>query len=131
MVIEAMHDESGHYCRENTYRRVADRYFLERMYRDYYQSWRTCEPCQERETGGQEEELYSTYINRTSEKIGVDVMAMPPHKGFNYLVHARSDLEVPGPYFIMPSVSPCRDVDYILEEDGDSGHGLSDSNLVR
>jgi len=91
-VIKTMHHESGHQGKESTYRRVADRYFWRGMSADCFKFSRTCEVCQKRLADGQEEELHSTFVNSTWEKVGLDVVSMPEFDGFRYMVHARSDL---------------------------------------
>jgi hypothetical protein len=90
--IKAMHDDAGHRGREGTYRRLADRYFWEGMYNEVRRYRESCEECQKRDGQQQKEELKPTWTTRCWQKIGVDIVHMPKHKGKNYLVMARDDL---------------------------------------
>src|SRR5882757_824950 len=45
-ILEAMHDDAGHFGREATNQRVSDRYFWEGQYRDVQKFIKTCPECQ-------------------------------------------------------------------------------------
>jgi RNase H-like domain found in reverse transcriptase/Integrase zinc binding domain/Reverse transcriptase (RNA-dependent DNA polymerase) len=91
-IIEAMHDELGHKGVESTYRKVNDRYYWENCHRDVKEFIKSCDRCQFRNGLRQEEALYATWVSTAWEKVGVDVVHMPPDQGKNYLVTARCDL---------------------------------------
>ena len=91
-ILKELHKDFGHKGRESTYRRVADRYYWEDCYKDVQDFVASCERCQLRDSHRLEEALYPTWSSALFEKVGLDVVQMPPCKGKNYLVVAREDL---------------------------------------
>jgi hypothetical protein len=91
-ILTELHDDCGHKGRESTYRRVSDRYYWENCYDDVRKFVASCERCQLRDPHRLEEALYPTWSSALFEKIGLDVVQMPPCEGKNYLVVAREDL---------------------------------------
>ena len=90
-IIQSLHDDLGHKGREATYRKVADRYWWERCYRDVQNYCSSCTECQLRSTARVEEPMFATWTNATWEKVGVDIVHMQPVQGKTYLVVARDD----------------------------------------
>ena len=90
-IIEELHDQSGHRGRESTYRRVADRYWWDGQWNDVKAYVKTCEICQFRANDQEEEALRPTWTIDRWQKVGLDIVHMPPSRGFHYLVLARSD----------------------------------------
>jgi hypothetical protein len=90
-ILEQLHDESGHRGREGTYRRIADRYWWDDLYGDAQKYVKTCPQCQMRDPTREEEALHPTWVTLLWEKVGVDIVHMPPDKGKHYLVVARDD----------------------------------------
>ena len=91
-IMQALHDEIGHKGRQSTYRRVADRYYWDSCYKDVKTFVDTCAPCQFRSGERAEEPLYPTWSSYLWEKVGLDVIHMPPCEGKRYLAVARDDL---------------------------------------
>jgi hypothetical protein len=92
IILKELHDNCGHKGRESTYRRVADRYYWENCYKDVKAFVASCDRCQLRDPRRLEEALYPTWSSALFEKIGLDIVQMPPCQGKNYLVVAREDL---------------------------------------
>jgi hypothetical protein len=90
--IAELHDDAGHRGREATYRRVADRYFWDGMWKAVEKYVKTCPECQKRSSTRQEETLHPTWVDSRWEKLAVDVVYMPPSQGKKFIVVARSDL---------------------------------------
>ena len=91
-ILKELHEEFGHKGRESTYRRVADRYYWDNCYKDVQEFVASCDRCQFRDPRRLEEALYPTWSSALFEKIGLDIVQMPPCEGKNYLVIAREDL---------------------------------------
>ena len=91
-ILQHLHDESGHRGQEGTYRRIADRYWWDNLYADVKTYLRTCPECQKRDPTRIEEVLHPTYVSFLFQKVGLDVVYMPPCMGFNFIVLARCDL---------------------------------------
>jgi hypothetical protein len=91
-ILARLHDESGHRGREGTYRKVADRYFWDGMFKDVARYVKTCQPCQLRTLRRQEEALHPTWTSTLGDKWAVDVVHMPSAEGYNHLVLAREDI---------------------------------------
>lgn len=53
---------------------------------------RTCLECQKRDPNRIEEALHPTYVSLLFQKVGLDVVHMPPCMGYLYIVLARCDL---------------------------------------
>ncbi len=91
-IMAALHDEIGHKGCASTYRKIADRYFWGGCYSAVKTFVDSCPECQFRRSDRTEEPLYPTWTNFLWEKVGLDVVRMPPCKGKKYLVVARDDL---------------------------------------
>ena len=91
-ILQQLHDESGHKGREGTYRRVADRYWWENLHSEVKAYVQSCQECQRRDPSRPEEALHPTWVALLWQKVGLDVVYMPPCEGFRYLVVARCDL---------------------------------------
>ena len=74
------------------YRRVADRYWWERLEKDVKAYVQSCEQCQKRSKITEEEALHPTWVSSMWSKVAVDVVHMPPCQGKHYLVAARENL---------------------------------------
>jgi hypothetical protein len=90
-ILEELHDDGGHRGREGTFRRVADRYWWESMWKEVKQYVKTCRECQFRASQRREEALHPTWVDIRWSKVAVDVVHMPPSHGKHFLVQARSD----------------------------------------
>jgi hypothetical protein len=91
-IMKALHEDSGHRGREGTYRRVADRYWWKSLAKDVFDHCRTCEACQKREPGREEEALHPTYVSVMWKKVAIDLVLMPPVNNYKYLAVLREDL---------------------------------------
>ena len=91
-VLKELHDDAGHRGREATYRRTADRYYWDGIWKTVERYVRTCEECQMRSSRREEETLHPTWVDKRWEKLAVDVVHMPTSHGKSFLVVARSDL---------------------------------------
>ena len=91
MILQELHDESGQCGRKGTYRKVADRYWWEEVWKDTCAYVKSCEECQLRAPRREEETLHPTWTSGVWEKVGVDVVYMPPNEGKRYIVLARDD----------------------------------------
>ena len=91
-ILQELHEESGHRGREGTYRRIADRYWWEKLHKACAAHVKTCDPCQRRAPTRTEEALHPTWVSSLWEKVGVDIVHMPSCQGKNYLIMARDDL---------------------------------------
>ena len=90
-ILKELHDESGHRGRAGTYRRVADRYWWDKLWEDCSGYVRSCEQCQRRAPRHEEEALHPTCVLGLWQKVAVDVVHMPHRANMNYLVVARDD----------------------------------------
>lgn len=90
-ILAELHDKSGHRGREGTYRKIAERYWWDALWRDVKDYVRRCAACQFRASLRTEEALFPTWSSARWEKVGVDIVHMPVDRGFRYLVLARSD----------------------------------------
>ena len=91
-ILQQLHDESGHKGREGTYRRVADRYWWDNLHAEVKSYVQSCEECQRRDPSRPEEALHPTWVAVLWQKVGLDVVYMPPCEGYKFLVVARCDL---------------------------------------
>jgi len=91
-ILRALHEDSGHRGREGTYRRVADRYWWNDLAKDVARHCKTCEACQKREPGREEEALYPTWVSVMWKKVAIDLVLMPPVNNYKYLALLRDDL---------------------------------------
>jgi hypothetical protein len=91
-VLQAMHDDAGHFGRESTNQRVSDRYFWEGQYRDVKEFVKTCPECQFRESRRLHNAMFPTSVDMRWEQISVDCTPMPLSQGKRYLVEARSNM---------------------------------------
>ena len=87
-----MHDDSGHKGRDGTYRRVADQYWWDNLHAEVKSYIVSCEKYQLRDPSRPEEALHPTWVALLWQKVGLDVIYMPPCKGYQFLVIARCDL---------------------------------------
>jgi hypothetical protein len=62
--MHTLHDKSEHRGRENTYRRIADRYWWEDMHDNIKKYVQTCEAYQRRQSQRTKKALYYTVISR-------------------------------------------------------------------
>jgi hypothetical protein len=91
-IITYQHDHSGHRGVEATYRRVANLYWWDGLYKDVKKYCTTCRNCQLRSKALQNDSIFSTYASALFEKVSVDVVKMPLSRGKGYLAVAREDV---------------------------------------
>ena len=91
-ILQQLYNENGHKGREGTYRRVADRYWWDNLHEEVKSYVQTCEECQRRDPSRPEEALHPTWVAVLWQKVGLDVVFVPPCEGFKFLVVARCDL---------------------------------------
>lgn len=84
-ILQQLQDESGHKGREGTYRRVADRYWWENLHFEVKSYVQSCEECQRRDPSRPEKALHPTWVALLWQKVGLDVVYMPPCEGFRYV----------------------------------------------
>ena len=80
-ILQELHDECGHRGREGTYRKVADRYWWPKLFKDVQAFVKSCEQCQRRASGREEEALHPTWVSVLWEKVAIDIVHMPPAEG--------------------------------------------------
>ena len=91
-ILKSARDDVGYKGRESTYRRIADKYWWEFLWKDFEVYVRNYRECQFREPSREEEALCPTWQSMLWAKAAVDVMHMPPDYGKSNLVVAREDL---------------------------------------
>lgn len=91
-IIQELHDEIGHRGKKNTFDQISRRYQWKGLYEDVANYVKSCEECQRRARVRYEEPLHPTWSILVWEKVGIDVVHMPPSEGFGYIVFARDDL---------------------------------------
>ena len=92
-IIRELHDEIGHRGKQATFEHVSRRYQWKGLYDDVAKYIRSCEECQRRARNRFEEPLHPTWTATVWEKVGVDVVYMPPtSNGYGFIVFARDDL---------------------------------------
>ena len=90
-VIIELHDRAGHAGRENTFARVANRYFWTGCYDDIRRYVASCTPCQRKLKNRMEEALYPTQSAPLFHRLAIDCIAFPICRDKNKLVVARCD----------------------------------------
>ena len=60
-ILEALYDKSGHRGREGTYRRIADRYYWEELWKHVSRYVKSCRECQMKDKQRQEEQLRPSF----------------------------------------------------------------------
>ena len=91
-IILQLHDEGGHRGREGTYRRLADRYYWYGMFSDVSNYIKTCEACQMRAPGREEEALHPSWTPTLDRKWAIDIVKMPHVDGSVCMVLAREEV---------------------------------------
>jgi hypothetical protein len=92
-ILKALHEESGHRDREATYRKIADRYWWEGMWKDVRDWVKTCDPCQRSQGSRFFESLQPIHEEMPFWRVVLDcVKLMPPSNGMNYAAIARDAL---------------------------------------
>ncbi len=92
IILKQLHNESGHKGREEIYRRVADRYSWDNLHAEVKMYIQTYEECHRRDPSRSEEALHPTWVAVLWQKVGLDVVYIPPCEGYRFLVVARCDL---------------------------------------
>jgi hypothetical protein len=90
-IIKYLHDHTGHGGRENTCRRVANRYFWEGCYTDVKKYVDGCLPCRQKEKRRKEEALYPQKAVPLFYRLNVDVVFLPNCGPYICLCIARDD----------------------------------------
>ena len=91
-ILEALHDKSGHRGREGTYRRIADRYYWEELWKHVSRYVKSCRECQMKDKQRQEEQLRPSFTTGLWSRINMDAVHMPTSNGKSYLIVARDDV---------------------------------------
>ena len=91
-ILQQLHDESGHKGQKGIYRRIADRYWWDNLHAEVKSYVQSCEECQRRDSSRPEEALHQTWFALLWQKVGLDVVYMPPWESYRFLVVARCDL---------------------------------------
>jgi hypothetical protein len=90
-IIKALHDEVGHGGRENTYRRVAFRYYWPGCFVDVKRHVDKCEPCQKKEKARQETALYPQRAVSLFYRVNIDCITLPQEGNWRFLCILRCD----------------------------------------
>jgi hypothetical protein len=90
-ILKHLHDESDHRDKENTYRRIVDRYWWDDLYDDAQKYVKTCSQCQLRDSIREEEALHFIWVTLLWEKIEMNIVHMSSDKEKHYLIVARDD----------------------------------------
>ena len=92
-VLRQLHDESGHWGRDGTYKKAQLRYYWDGLYRNIDRYIRSCEECQKRRPHRYNEPLHPTFSTTVFAKVGLDVVHVPAATdGSKYMVGMRDDL---------------------------------------
>ncbi len=91
-IVQQVHDEIGHRGVNSTFERVSRRYQWKGMFEDVASYVKSCPECQRRKRNQLQEPLHPTFTSYVWEKIGVDVVYMPPTGNYKFIVFARDDL---------------------------------------
>ncbi len=87
-IFPQLHDESDHKRREGTYPRFADRYRLDNLQREVKTYVQRCEKYHRRCPSWSEEALHPTWIVVLWQKMGLDVVYIPPCEVYRFLLVA-------------------------------------------
>ena len=91
-ILTEMHNNSNHCRHEKTYQQIINHYWWKGLYKDVQRHIKTCKEYQCRASFREKKELHLIYVNTAWEKVGVDIVHLPPSKGCHYLVMAWDDL---------------------------------------
>src|SRR6185312_12770389 len=72
------HPTAGHLGTDAMYYKIAEQYYWDQMYRDVQEYVKTCETCQKRQRGRRKEPLHPIQIERSFERIGIDLVGPLP-----------------------------------------------------
>jgi hypothetical protein len=84
-IIKSLHDEIGHRGTKIALQRITRRYQWKGMYADVEDWVKSFEICQKRARNRLEEPLHPTWSTAIWEKVGADVVYMPPVNVFGLL----------------------------------------------
>ena len=92
-IMRVLHDDGNHKGREETYRRVANKYWWPKCF-DYVSRYqKSCYACQKMDKRKEQEPLHPTSSAFIFQKVALDIVHMPVvGRGYQYLVLARDDL---------------------------------------
>ena len=90
-IMKDLHDRTGHHGRENTYARIANRYYWSGCYDDVRKYVKSCRACQHKDKKRLEEALFPTKAAPLFHRVAIDCVAMPLKEGKNKLVICRDD----------------------------------------
>ena len=91
-ILQQLHDESGYKGRESTYRQIADRYWWDNLHIEVKSYVHSCKKSQCRDFSRPEEVFHLTWVALLWQKVGFDVVYIPPCEGYQFFVVAHCDL---------------------------------------
>jgi hypothetical protein len=90
-ILKQLHDESDHRDKENTYKRIINRYWWNDLYDDAQKYVKICSQCQMRDSIKKKEALHFIWMTLLWKKIEMNIVHMSSNKEKHYLIVARDD----------------------------------------
>ncbi len=90
-ILKQLHDESDHRDRENTYKKIIDRYWWDDLYDDVQKYVKICSQCQMRNSIREEEAFHFIWMTLLWKKIEMNIIHMSSNKEKHCLIVARDD----------------------------------------
>jgi transposase InsO family protein len=91
-ILREAHEEGGHKGSLALRHRVGLRFFWPGQAKDANDFVRTCDLCQRRDPRRFEEENRAVHPSDIGQVWGIDLVTMPPSRGYRYIIIAREDL---------------------------------------
>jgi hypothetical protein len=86
-----LHDENDYRDKEETYKRIIDRYWWDNLYDDSQKYVRTCSQCQTRDSIKEEKTSHFIWMTLLWKKVQMNIVHMLSNKKKHYLIVARDD----------------------------------------
>ncbi len=90
-ILQKLHDESDHHERKKTYRKMINRYWWKKIWKNTCMYVKFCEECQLQALKWKKKTLHSIWISRVWKKIEVNVIHMFSSEEKRYIVLTRND----------------------------------------
>ncbi len=90
-ILQKLHDESDHRERKKTYRKMIDRYWWKKIWKNTCTYVKFCEECQLQASRRKKKILHSIWISKVWKKIEMNVIHMSSNEEKRYIVLTRND----------------------------------------
>ncbi len=90
-ILQKLHDESDHRERKKTYRKMIDRYWWKKIWKNTCTYVKFCEECQLQASRRKKKILHSIWISKVGKKIEMNVIHMSSNEEKRYIVLTRND----------------------------------------